>query len=89
MLATPESLTRRVAELECQLADERIQSAKERRDLERAARQHQKQHNKDRRLIDQLHAQLRALQQQRFTRSSEKHPGQVELQFFNEAELTQ
>ena len=86
MLATPEALTQRVAELEQQLTDERRQSAEKQRDLEHAA---QRQHNKQQRLIDQLQAQLRALQQQRFARSSEKHPGQVELQFFNEAELLQ
>lgn len=39
--------------------------------------------------IGRLEAQLRLLQQQRFGQSSEKHPGQAELQFFNEAELLQ
>jgi len=40
-------------------------------------------------LIERLEELVRALQQQRFGRRSEKHPGQAELQLFNEAELLQ
>lgn len=40
-------------------------------------------------LIERLEEQLRQLQQHRFGKRSEKHPGQAELQLFNEAELLQ
>lgn len=40
-------------------------------------------------LIERLEEQLRALVQQRFGKHSEQHPGQAELQLFNEAELLQ
>jgi len=39
--------------------------------------------------IERLEALLQRFQQQRFGKSSEKHPGQAELQLFNEAELLQ
>jgi len=37
--------------------------------------------------IEQLEHRLRVMQHERFGKSSEKHPGQGELQLFNEAEL--
>jgi len=85
MVSPHEPLPKRVSELQQLVADQRQLIDAQQCKLDQ---EHQRG-NKQQRLIDQLHAQLRALQQQRFARSSEKHAGQVELQFFNEAELTQ
>ena len=76
-----------------QLLDQKQQTIDDaRQDLaqrQQAISKHLKTISNKQSTIEQLEAQLRSLQQQRFGKSSEKHPGQAELQLFNEAELLQ
>lgn len=90
MNSTFQKLPDELAELKQLVANQRQVIKQNRQMLEQ--RDHQlKQHLKTisfkQTTIERLEAMLKSLQQQRFGRSSEQHPGQAELQFFNEAEL--